>query len=363
MTRSYRPEDLHAASPAPLNLAAQGFFWTGIEWTTTSVGPAIRGQMYVEYWIPADLKYRTPVVLVHGGGGQGLDMLGTADGRPGWAHWFVRQGHPVYVVDRPGHGRSPHHPDAMGEMGGLPPAIFIEKMFTRPEGWPDQYPSAPQHTRWPDGGRPGDAAFDAFLAGSGPMMTDLTRHHLDCQRGLVELLDRIGPAVVLTHSAGAPTGWLAADARPDLIRALLAVEPVGPPFAQRPTGTLSWGITAAPLTFDPPAESADQITRAPRKPARPGDVECLVQADPARQLPRLAQVPVTLFTADASWMAHDNHGTVDFLRQAGVTCEHVRLEDHGIQGNGHAMMLESNSDEVATLIHRWINASSEPVGG
>lgn len=361
MTRSFRPEDLHAASPAPLTLAAQGFFWTGIEWVETAGGPAIRGQMYVEYWIPAAMAYRTPLVLVHGGGGQGLDMLGTADGRPGWVQHFVRAGHPVYVVDRPGHGRSPHHPDAMGAMGPLPPPAFIERAFTRPEGWPEQYPNAARHDQWPDGGRPGDPAFDAFLAGSGPMMTDLGRHHLDCQRGLVELLERIGPSVVLTHSAGAPTGWLAADARPDLVRALLAVEPVGPPFASRPTGTLSWGLTAAPLSFEPPAASPEEIAREPRAPARPGDLDCLVQAEPARQLPRLAQVPVTVFTAEASWMAHDNHGTVDFLRQAGVGCDHVRLEEHGLHGNGHAMMLEKNSDAVAALIGGWVRDASDPV--
>lgn len=358
MPRSYRPEDLHAAG-TPLDLAAQGFFWTGLEWTGTATGPALRGQMYVEYWIPTALRTRTPLVLVHGGGGQGLDMLGTADGRPGWAQWFVRQGHPVYVVDRPGHGRSPHHPDAMGAMGPLPPVPFVEKLFTRPEAWPEQYPTARLHDKWPGGGRPGDADFDAFLAGSGPMMTDLERHHRDCQRGLAELLERIGPAVVLTHSAGAPTGWLAADARPDLVRALLAVEPVGPPFAQRPTGTLSWGLTAAPLTFDPPAENPGDIAREPRTPPRDGLAACLVQAEPARRLPRLARVPVTVFTAEASWMSADNHGIVDFLRQAGVAAEHVRLEDHGIRGNGHAMMLEANSDEVAELIRRWIVAASE----
>lgn len=353
MRRSYRPQDLHAQG-TPLALAAQGFFWTGIDWTEAPWGPAIRGQMYVEYWIPAQLHHITPLVLVHGGGGQGLDWLGTADGRPGWAQWFVRQGWPVYVVDRPGHGRSPHHPEAMGAMGGLPPAAFIERFFTRPEAWPEQYPTARLHDKWPGGGAPGDPGFDAFLAGSGPMMTDLARHHLDCQRGLVELLERIGPAIVMTHSAGAPTGWLAADARPDLVRALLAVEPVGPPFAQRATGTLSWGLTAAALTFDPPAARPEDLTREARVPPGPGLTECLVQAEPARRLPRLARVPVTVFTAEASWMSADNHGVVDFLRQAGVTVDHVRLEAHGLHGNGHAMMLETNSDTVAALIDDWI---------
>jgi acetyl esterase/lipase len=62
-------------------------------------------------------------------------------------------------------------------------------------------------------------------------------------------------------------------------------------------------------------------------------------------------------TAEASWMATDNHGTVDFLRQAGAEVEHLRLEEQGVHGNGHAMMLETNSNEVAAAIGRWIEAN------
>ncbi len=103
VTQSYRPHDLHAASAAPLVLAAQGFFWVGAERVDLPSGPALRGQTYVEYWIPADLRHPLPIVMIHGGGGQGTDMLGTADGREGWVKWFVRAGYAVYAVDRPGH--------------------------------------------------------------------------------------------------------------------------------------------------------------------------------------------------------------------------------------------------------------------
>ena len=112
MARSYRPADLHAAGAArPLELAAQGFFWTGGEIVAhETAGPVMRGQQYVEYWIPRELTHAFPLVLIHGGGGQGTDFLGTADGREGWVHWFVRRGWAVYVVDRPQHGRSPFNP-------------------------------------------------------------------------------------------------------------------------------------------------------------------------------------------------------------------------------------------------------------
>jgi hypothetical protein len=40
-------------------------------------------------------------------------------GGSGWAHHFVQAGYTVYLVDRPGHGRSVYHPDALGEIGPL----------------------------------------------------------------------------------------------------------------------------------------------------------------------------------------------------------------------------------------------------
>lgn len=139
-----------------------------------------------------------------------------------------------------------------------------------------------------------------------------------------------------------------------LVKAIIAVEPSGPPFAERPTGRLSWGLTAAPLTYDPPVSSSDQLTKVMRPAPRPDLLPCFVQADPARKLANLRDVPVVVVTAEASWMTRDNHGIVDFLVQAGVAATHVRLEEHGIRGNGHAMMLETNSDAIAALLHRWL---------
>jgi pimeloyl-ACP methyl ester carboxylesterase len=309
--------------------------------------------MYVEYWIPSHLRYETPLVMIHGGGGQGLDYLQTADGRPGWAHWFVRQGYAVYVVDRPGHGRSPLHPDLLGEMSPPPTYEFLSGLFSAPAKGPMAWPGADLQTQWPGEGTIGDPALDQFIASSGPSPKMETMHTLMRKAG-GELLELIGPAVLLTHSAGGPCGWMVADERPALVKAVIAVEPLGPPFVDRPTGSLDWGLTAAPLTFSPPAASPADLTRVER-PAPPGCIPCLVQQEPARQLPNLQGFPIVVVTAQASWMAMDNHGTVDFLRQAGASVEHIRLEEAGITGNGHAMMLEKNSDSIAALLGSWLN--------
>ena len=39
------------------------------------------------------------------------------------------------------------------------------------------------------------------------------------------LLDRIGPAVLMTHSQSGTFGWLLADSRPALVKAVVALAP------------------------------------------------------------------------------------------------------------------------------------------
>ncbi|WP_250890082.1 alpha/beta hydrolase [Sphingobium nicotianae] len=358
--RSLKPGDLHAAGE-PLNLAAHGSFWTGIERKATPGGTIVAGQAYVEYFIPSALTRPWPILMLHGGGGQGLDYLGTPDGREGWAKYFVRQGYAVYVMDRPGHGRAPFHPDALGEM--TPPGTFelLSALFTNPGARPEAYPQARLHNQWPGPGTVEDPLLEAFIAGTGPAQKDMAASHLAAQKAGAEALDKIGPAILMTHSAAGPCGWMIADARPHLVKALVAVEPFGPPFtgmSADPT-TLPYGLTAAPLTFDPPLAQGEALSSVER-PAPGADLKaCRVQAEPARALPNLQGYPIVVVTAQASWMAADNHGTVDVLRQAGADVEHVRLEDQGVLGNGHALMLERNSDACAAVIERWIAGKLE----
>jgi len=346
------------APATPLVIADQGGFWIGTGQIPTAHGTLAQAAMYVQYQIPAEQRHPWPIVMVHGGGGQGTDFLHTPDGRPGWATWFLRQGYAVYVVDRPGHGRSPFHPDALGPLG--PAAVYeqIMGLFTAPDPEHAPWPQARLHSQWPGTGRLGDPALDQLLASLGPLIPDLAATQALMLSTGTALLERIGPAILLTHSMGGPLGWLVADARPDLVKAIVAVEPLCPPFGELAPGLgkLVWGVTALPMTFEPPAERPEDLQLTMQPPQGPGEIPSTVQVAPARQLVRLRHIPTALVTGEASFMAPLQQAVADFLAQAGVPVEHLKLQAHGLHGNGHMMMAEKNSDAVAALIDRWLQA-------
>jgi hypothetical protein len=65
------------------------------------------GQMYVQYQIPAKKSSPGwPVIMVHGSTHTGAALESTPDGREGWYPYFVRKGVSTYVVDQSGRGRS-----------------------------------------------------------------------------------------------------------------------------------------------------------------------------------------------------------------------------------------------------------------
>jgi pimeloyl-ACP methyl ester carboxylesterase len=230
---------VHNPAEGPLITSRRGFFWVGTERARLPFGTVSRGPMFVGGEAPENPRHPEPVVLIHGGGGQGTDWLGTPDGRQGWATHLVQEGYVVYVIDRPGHGRSSFHPEVLGPMS--PPLSYevCEWLFHPPPDGLAANPTSHLHTQWPGDGGDDDPAVDQFMAGGGPMLADTAAAHaLEQARG-VELLDFIGPAILISHSAGGPLGWLLADKRPDLVRALVAIEPLGPPFLENAAGGLS----------------------------------------------------------------------------------------------------------------------------
>jgi len=327
-----------------LKLADQGCFWVGVQRKQMSYGTIALGQMYVQYMIPAVRRYPYPVVMVHGGGGQGCHMMGIG-GRPGWVHYFVQAGYSVYWVDRPSYGRSPYHPDALGP-SHLPNVPPYEGLV--------QSTAVFNTAQWPGPGGMNDPLVDQFMANESGNVSDEAFHSSLVWPGGAELLDRIGPSILVVHAFGGFFAWGVADRRPNLVKGIVCMEINGNPFA----GQLRWGLTAGPVTYDPPVTDPAQFqlvdrTEPPDSP-RPMVSPYKLQAEPARKWKNVAGIPI-------GWLTSEFGGggspvtNVEFLKQVGCPAEMLRLRDYGILGNGNLMLLEKNNHEVFGVIRDWLD--------
>jgi pimeloyl-ACP methyl ester carboxylesterase len=393
-----------------LDLAEWSYFFVGVERAELARATYVNGkQMYVESFVPAQVRHPYPMMLVHGGGGQGLDWMGTPDGRRGWAQILLEEGYRVYVVDRPGHGRSPYHPDVNGPFPAQ--SLTLESLsgrFTPPNAAaPDNGPYRRLHNQWPGTGEVGTADLAQMVAGQGGSYVNLApaaagaagrggrggrggagdgrgaapagalppaailgtsgapaggpdpQHLVWRQRGAM-VLDKIGPAIIMTHSAGGPFGWLVAEIRPNLVKGIIAIEGGGQPFA----GQNVWGVSTIPVAYDPPISDPSELKLKRVEAPEPGVNAYSIQEEPARKLKNLQNIPIVLVTAEASFASPGNPGACAYLKQAGCKAEELRLIDHGVHGNGHMMMLEKNNREVLKTILEWVdknvNAGAKP---
>jgi pimeloyl-ACP methyl ester carboxylesterase len=250
--------------------------------------------------------------------------------------YFLASGFDVYFVDRPAHGRSPNS-RAYGEQLGAPPTTdFIASAFTL------------QSRQYPGGGGADSREVALHTASSEP---GPTASSAILKENLAELLDKIGPAIIVTHSAGGASGWLAMEARPNLVKGVLAIEPV-------------MGITdtLAPLiTFKPALAEGERIETESLPSEGEGLSSCRLQPkDKVRTVPAYAGKPVLFVVSplSAPMFTPNVHCSVHTLNQLGANAKLGRLkEDFGIQGNGHFMNEELNNGEIAKKVFiPWLSS-------
>ena len=185
--------------------------------------------------------------------------------------------------------------------------------------------------------------------------------------------------ILLGHSQGCVHAWIWADIAPaGVIKAVVAVEPSGPPFRNsftKEANSKPFGLTDLAITYFPPVN--DSETRSKEQEQQPNQQQqqkkrlpldtqeiltssanetYTLQIEPARKLTNIARSPVLVVTGEASSHASYDRFTVEYLQQAGVDAEHMKLEDKGVHGNGHLLFMELNSAEIFGLVEAWIAA-------
>jgi len=350
------------------NIGRQGHFYVGGHYVGEPGKETMDGAMYVEVWVPKDIRHPYPVVFVTGGGGQGpYSLMQTPDGRPGWAYDFVNQGYTVYMMDYPGTGRSAYVPGVDGAVTPPRSGPLMEEVWSggRPPATPQSsWPQAKKYTQWPSDApnkeKMGDPVFDYFAKTELQSVSNPNNAQIITD-SVVQLLDLIGqPVVLMVNSGVASSGWVVADTRPKLIKGILAAEPVAPPVENAERGSTGpgrlWGMTSLPIHYDPPIKDPSELRPVREEKADGPDlIPCWIQQEPAHKLVNLQGIPVLEISGEASYHRPYSHCVAKWLNQAGVRATYVKLEDVGLPGNGHQMMSEKNSAGISKFFMSWLD--------
>ncbi len=284
--------------------------------------------VYVDVLAPGGVgNPKLPIVMLHGGFHTGSGYLATPDGRAGWASFFAAKGHTVYVPDWPGHGRSPVGQD-------------FAALSTR-----------------------------------------------DIAQSMAVLLEDVGPAIIFAHSASGPIAWWLAAERPALVVAVVGIAPGPPANIQQPLpddseaiAKLRYDQAAGCPIYSPPSAPVwvdREFIRtfwasSPRFPheAFEAYARSIVPESATvlnerfhiggkglsiSSIEAFAARPVLIVTGE---LDPRHPRAVDASVAAFLGAKHLWLPDVGVLGNGHMLMLETNSDEIAELISEWLAKQS-----
>lgn len=281
-------------------------------------------KLYCERIRKEDVEGKGTIVMVHGAAHTGTCYKITPDGRPGWAYNFAEAGYEVILIDWPGTGRSG---------------------YVNPE--------------------------------------ELTGEFI--VNAIAELLKSIGQKVVLfTHSMSGPYGWMLLEKAGEYIKQLIAVSPGAMGNIQSVPEILSQTedsneVVMGPIKYDLSLTNNFICSKDYSMKKFIGESKLFPMeyfdnyfASIIPMPPRLihdrlningsqmkmsesfkagdTKVNIIVGTDDADHPYELDIKIHEFLVKLGVNSEFVWLGDYGIEGNGHMMMQESNSEEIARFI-------------
>jgi pimeloyl-ACP methyl ester carboxylesterase len=317
----------------PLVLKAQGSFFVGgetVEQTQGQLGNLGPGghitinQMYVRFMVPQGGEGNVPVVMVHGATLTGKSWETTPDGRMGWDEYFVRKGHPVYVPDQVGRGRSGFNQAVSNDVragtapaGSLPPWL----RFSDEGVWPNFRFGAKPGEPFPDTQFP-MAAVGELSKQAVPDMSFGFPQPNPNWKALAGLAGQLKGAVLMGHSQSGSFPLEAALINPTAAKGLVLVEPGRcPAYTDEQIETLA-GVPVL-VVFGDHRETATGLPTLPTWQQRFEMCQAMIGR----------------------------------LKAVGGRAEMLAPPDRGIKGNSHMIMQDRNHLQIADLILEWIGAN------
>jgi pimeloyl-ACP methyl ester carboxylesterase len=317
---------------APLVLKAQGSFFVGGEKADQtqaelgSLGPGGHitvNQMYVRYMVPQGGDGNVPVVMIHGATLTGKSWETTPDGRMGWDEYFVRKGHPVYVPDQVGRGRSGFNQAVFNNVrAGTAPAgdQAAWLRFSDEVVWPNfrfgSKPGAP----FPDSQFPATAVDELAKQGVPDLNSGLPRPN-PTLKALSDLATQLKGAVLMGHSQSGSFPLEAALLNPAAAKGLVLVEPGRCPDTYTDQQITALATVPILVVF---GDHRDTPTGLPTLPTWQGRFEAC-------------------------------QAMISRIKSAGGQAEMLAPPKRGIRGNSHMIMQDKNNLQIADLILQWID--------
>jgi len=277
-------------------------------------GHVVVDNVYATYQYPADRRYPYPILFNSGGGHTARVYDTTPDGREGWLTLFLREGFPVYGVDRPNTGRAGTDICKINavKLGQAPaselPAInrYAAESSWVTFRWGPRFGVPYPNTQFPV----------EFADTYYPQTVSTYRDPDETEKAVAAfaaLIDKIAePVIFQSWSSSGLLGYLTAIERPERVKGILAVE-------------------TSPTAFDMiPAEGRKKLVGVPIY---------IVIGDHAPDRVAASRK----FQGEMSTLG--GHVTVDVLPQA------------GIYGNGHTMMLEKNNKQIMYRMIAWMEGN------
>lgn len=303
----------------PITIAKQGSFMVGgTVITSPTTGQTLHGDhAYVQFQIPLDVR-DLPLVMWHGGGQSAKTWESTPDGREGYQTIFLRRGFAVYLLDQPRRGRA-------GRTGAPSPPLVPKpdeqdafELF-RLGIWPNFFPC----TQFPSNPDALEQFFRQGTPDTGPTSgTTEFRNFIADQ--VAPLFDKIGPAVLITHSLSGVLGWLTAIKNPN-VKASVTYEPSPKGFVFPEGGSIPPGFTGvSPAEFQKLTSIPIQIVYGDNISTNPSDVW------------RTSLTRAAVF--------------VDEVNRRGGDASVLHLPDIGVYGNTHFAFSDLNNLQIADLL-------------
>ncbi len=306
------------SAPGSFDPIAHGAFKPAAQ---SSAGQTLHGDhAYVFYQVPVGAR-QLPLVLWHGYGQSAKTWETTPDGREGFQTLFLRRNYPVYLVDQPRRGRA-----ARSTQAAAIPAAPDEQLWFgifRLGAWPEFHPGV-QFPR-------DDASLDQFFR---QMVPNVGPIDLEVNASAVSaLFDKIGPAILVTHSHSGGMGWRTAVKNRN-VKAIVSFEP-GSNFAfpegevPEPIKYTGGSIRGVPVSLD----EFKALTRIPILIYYGDFIPNEPSANPGQD----------------QWRANLAFARLwrDTVNRHGGDVTLIHLPEVGIPGNTHFPMSDLNNVEVA----------------